>query len=140
MFWEKCNEPRFYKHICQPDNIMYLNCKNVIHPHVAEIVWIYIKKDETNFDKMKEKLRENKKIFQFVYSTVYPEVYTSIKKRGIELENEFHLKFKDWKDKKKYSKKSIESYFAKNERSSPLPGSVQKKLVSDEDFEEKKNC
>ena len=103
MFWEKCNEPSFYKHICQPDNIMYLNCKNVIHPHVAEIVWKYIKKDETNFDKMKEKLRENKEIFQFVYSTVYPEVYTSIKKRGIELKNEFHLKFKDWKDKKKYS-------------------------------------
>ena len=57
----------------------------MIHPHLAEIVWKYIKKDEINFDKMKEKLRENKKIFHFVYCTVYPEVYTSIKKGGIEL-------------------------------------------------------
>ena len=132
MFWEECNKPSFYKHICQPDNFMYLNGKNVIHPHVAETVWKYIEKDEINFDKMKKKLQENKKIFQFVYSTVYPKVYNFIEKRGIE------LKFKDWKDKKKYSQKSIDSYFAKNERSSPPPGAVQKNLVSDEDFEEEK--
>ena len=41
-----------FKQICQPDNFMYLNCKNVIHPH-----------NETNFDKMKKKLQENEKIF-----------------------------------------------------------------------------
>ena len=56
MFWEECNEPNFYKHICQLDNFMYLNGKNVIHPDVAETVWKYIEKDETNFDKMKKKL------------------------------------------------------------------------------------
>ena len=116
-----------FKQICQPDNFMYLNCKNVIHPH-----------NETNFDKMKKKLQENKKIFQFVYSTVYPEVSTFIEKRNIELNNEFHVKFKDWKDKKKYSQKSINSYFAKNKHSSSPPGAVQKKLVSNEDFEEEK--
>ena len=52
-----------FKQIYQPDNFMYLNCKNVIHPHIAEILWTYIEKDETNFDKMKKKLQENKKIF-----------------------------------------------------------------------------
>ena len=61
MFWEECNEPNFYKHICQLDNFMYLNGKNVIHPDVAETVWKYIEKDETNLDKMKKKLQENKK-------------------------------------------------------------------------------
>ena len=68
---EECNKPSFYKHICQPDNLMHLNSKDVIHPHVAEVVWKYIEKDEKNFDKMKKKLQENKKIFQFV-------LYTSI--------------------------------------------------------------
>ena len=62
---------------------MYLNGKNVIHLHVAEIVWKYIEKDETNFGKMKRKLLENKKIFQFVYPTVYPEVYTFVKKNEV---------------------------------------------------------
>ena len=40
---------------------MYLNCKNVIYPHVADIVWKYLKKDEGNFDQIKKKLIENKK-------------------------------------------------------------------------------
>ena len=55
MFCEECNEPSFYKHSCQPDNFMYLNGKNVIHPYVVEVVWKYIEKDKTNFDKMKKK-------------------------------------------------------------------------------------
>ena len=38
---------------------MYLNDKIVIHPHIAEIVWKYIEKDETNFHKMKKKLLDN---------------------------------------------------------------------------------
>ena len=27
MFWEDCNEPPFNKHICQPENFLYLNGK-----------------------------------------------------------------------------------------------------------------
>ena len=95
----------------------------------------YIEADNKNFDKLKRKLIKNKKIFQLVYSSVYPEVYSFVEKRGVDMRNNFHLKFKEWKDRKKYSQKSILGY-------SPSPASaIQKKLVSDEDFEkEKKNC
>ena len=82
MFWEECNKPSLYKHICKPDNFMYLKGKNVIYPHVVNIVWKYLEEDEGNFGKIKKKLIENKKIFQF-------------EKRNIDLRNEFHLKFKD---------------------------------------------
>ena len=68
MFWEDCNKPSFYKHICKPDNFMYLNGKNVIYPRVAEIVWNYIGEDRQNFNKIKKRLVCNMKIFQFVYS------------------------------------------------------------------------
>ena len=61
MFWEDCNEPSFYKHICQPENFLYLNGKNVIYPRVAEIVMNYIEADNKNFDKLRRKLIENKK-------------------------------------------------------------------------------
>ena len=90
---------------------MYLNSKNVIYPHVTDIVWKYLEEDEGNFDKIKKKLIENKTIFQFVYSSTYSEVYSFVEKRRIDLRNEFHLKFKDCKDKMKYLQKSIESYF-----------------------------
>ena len=60
-FWEDCNKPSFYKHICKPDNSLYLNSKNVIYPQVADIVWKYLEQDEQNFDKIRKKLIENKK-------------------------------------------------------------------------------
>ena len=55
------------------------------------------------------------KIFQFVYSTVYLEIYTFVEKQGIEFKNKFHLRLKDWKDRKKHSQKSIDGYFTRNE-------------------------
>ena len=61
MLWEECNEPSFYKHICQAKNFLYLNAKNVIYAKVAQIVMDYTEKDENNFDKLKNKLIENKK-------------------------------------------------------------------------------
>ena len=39
MFWEECNGQSFCKHICKLENSLYLNGKNVIYPHVDEIVW-----------------------------------------------------------------------------------------------------
>ena len=95
MFWEDCNEPSFYKHICQPENFLYLNGKNVIYPQVAEIIINYIEADSKTFGKLKRKLIKNKKIFQFVYSSVYPEVYGFIEKRDVDMRNNFHLKFKE---------------------------------------------
>ena len=54
------------------------------------------------------------------------------------MRNNFHLKFKEYKDRKKYSKKSIEGYFSKVQNSLPPAGAIQKKLVSNEDFKEEK--
>ena len=96
MFREDCNEPSFYKHICQPENFWYLNGKNVIYPRVAEIVINYIEADENNFNKLKRKLIKNQKIFQYVYISVYPEVYSLVEKIGVDMRNNFHLKFKEW--------------------------------------------
>ena len=98
MFWEDCNEPSFYKYIYQPDNFLHLNGKNVIYPRVAEIVMNYIETDENNFKQLKRKLIENQKIFQYVYASICPEVYSFVEKRGVDMRNNFHLKFKEWKD------------------------------------------
>ena len=46
MFWEDCNEASFYKHICQSNNFLCLNGKNVIYLHVAETVMSFIEADE----------------------------------------------------------------------------------------------
>ena len=54
MFWEECNEPSFYKHICKPDNFTYLTSKNVIYPLAADIVRKYLEEDEENWSRTKK--------------------------------------------------------------------------------------
>ena len=138
MFWEVCNESSFCKRVCQPDNFLHLNGKNVIYPRVSEIVIDYIEIDENNFSKLKRKLIENQKAFQFVHTSVYAEVYSFVETRGVDVRNNFLLKFKEWKDRKKYSQKLIDGYFSKPQNLPPPEGAVQKKLVIDEDFEKEK--
>ena len=121
-----------------PTNFLSLNGKNVIYLRVSEIVMNYIEADEKNFGKLKRKLIENQNIFQYVYASVYPKVYSFVEKRGVNMRNNFHLKFKEWKDRKKYSQKSIDGYFLKLQYSPPREGATQKKLVMDENFEEEK--
>ena len=41
-------------------------------------------------------------VIQFVYSMCFPEIYSLIDKRGINLRSEFLLTFKQWKDKKNF--------------------------------------
>ena len=54
------------------------------------------------------------------------------------MRNNFHLKFKECKDRKIYSQKSTNGYFFKLQSLPPPEGAVQKKLVTDGDFEEEK--
>ena len=60
--------------------------------------WKYLEEDAGNFDEIKKTLIKNKKnISVCLFKHVY---YSFIEKRAILLRNEFHFKFKDWKDKK----------------------------------------
>ena len=97
------------------------------------------KKTRRTLKKLRENSSKTKNTFQFVYSSVYPEFYSFVEKQGIELKSEFHLKFKEWKDNKKYFQKSIDSYISKRVNSPPPPlGVIQKKLIHGEDFEKEK--
>ena len=68
MSWEDCNEPSFYKHICKPDNFLYLNSKNKIYPCVADIFWKCLEQYKQNLDKIRKKFIENKKVFSLSIS------------------------------------------------------------------------
>ena len=56
----------------------------------------------------------------------------------MDMRHNVHLKFKEWNDRKKYSKKSIEGYFFKTQNSPPPACAIQKNLVSNGDFEKEK--
>ena len=48
---------------------------------------------------LQEHLARHKDIYQYVYSHVFPEVYTSSEKRGFDLKSNFHIIFKAYRDK-----------------------------------------
>lgn len=47
------------------------------------------------------------KIFQYIYLFLFPKIYSTIDARGINLKDEFQLKFKSWNDCKLKKKKKI---------------------------------
>ena len=71
---------------------------------MAEIISEFIHENEKNYNKLRNNLSQFKKIFQFIYSNVYPEIYCSTEVRGFGLIYTFHLIFKTSKDMKKLEK------------------------------------
>ena len=74
-----------------------------MYSKTAQIVLDYLKKDPKNIILLRRCLQNHVKVIQFVYSKCFPEIYSLIDKRGINLKSEFLLTFKLWKDKKKFA-------------------------------------
>ena len=72
-----------------------------MRPKASDIVWNFVAEDETNYKKLKENLRKNRNVFQYVHSIVYADVYCSSEKRGYDLRSEYLIVFKQYKDRKK---------------------------------------
>ena len=89
-----------YKYICKNHNFLYLNGKNVLQPKVSNIVTEYLNEDKNNYIELINNLSQYKDIFQYIYSNVFPEIYSSTERRGFTLKSTFHIMFKTYKDKK----------------------------------------
>ena len=99
MLWRECIPSEFYRYICEEKSFIYLNGKDVSQPGVLEIVGNFIDKSKQNLRMLQENLTWFKDIFQYVYSNVFPEVYTTTEKRGFNLKSNFHILFKTYWDK-----------------------------------------
>ena len=85
MLWRECIPSEFYRHICEDENFEYLNGRDVGQPGVLEIVGNFIDQGKQNLRLLQEHLAKYKDIYQYVYSHVFPEIYTSSEKRGFDL-------------------------------------------------------
>ena len=96
MLWRECIPSEFYRYICEEKNFLYLNGQDVGQPGVLGIVGNFIDQGKQNLRMLQEYLARFKDIFQYVYSHVFPEVYTSSKKRDFDLKSNFHIMFKTY--------------------------------------------
>ena len=136
ILWDECIEKTFYKHISENDHFIYLNGKNVLYSKTAQIVLDYFNKDAFNIARLRKCLQNHMKTIQFVYSRCFPEIYSLIGKRGINLKSEFLLTFKLWKDKKTFS--TISTNEKKSEDEQPLEKKIQEDEKLIKQLQEKK--
>ena len=75
MFWKRCMPQKFYRHICNERNFLYLNGKNVLQPKVLEIITDFLNENKNNYKELRNILLSYKNIFKYVHSIVFPEIY-----------------------------------------------------------------
>ena len=119
MLWRECIPPDFYRYICEEKNFIYLNGRDVGQPGVLEIVSGFIDQGKQNLRMLQEHLPRYKDIFQYVYSHVFPEVYTTSERRGFDLKSNFHILFKTYRDKQIMQQQSLAKNQANYENEQP---------------------
>ena len=81
ILWRECIPSEFYRYICQDKNFKYLNGRDVNQPGVHEIVGNFIDQGKENLRMLQKSLANYKDIYQYVYSHVFPEIYSTSEKR-----------------------------------------------------------
>ena len=99
VLWRECILPEFYRYTCEEKNFIYLNGRDVCQPGILEIVGEFIDQGKRNLRMLQEHLTRYKDIYQYVHSHVFPEIYTTSEKRGLDLKSNFHILFKAYRDK-----------------------------------------
>ena len=83
MLWKECIPSEFYKYICEEKFFIYRNGRNVNQSHVLEIVGHFIDQGKQNLRILQEHLARYKDIYQYIYSHIFPEIYTSSEKEDL---------------------------------------------------------
>ena len=73
----------------------YLNVRDVSQPGVLEIVGGFIDQGKENLRMLQKHLANYKDIFQYVYSHVFPKIYVTSEKCGIDLKSSFYIMYHD---------------------------------------------
>ena len=81
------------------ENFKYLNGRDVSQTGVLEIVGKFVDQDKNSLRLLQQCLANYKDIFQNVYSSTFPDIYTMSEKRGIDMKSNFYILFKTYRDK-----------------------------------------
>ena len=119
MLWRECIPAEFYRYICEEKNFIYLNSRDVSQPGVLEILGGFIDQGKQNLRMLQESLAQYRDIYQYVYSHVFPKVYTTPEKRGFDLKSNFHILFKLCRNKQMMRQYSLAKNQANYENEKP---------------------
>ena len=104
-----------------------------MYSKTAQIVLDYLKEDPKKIVLLPRCLQNHMKTIKFVYSKCFPEMYSLIGKRGINLKSEFLLTFKLWKDKKKFAQTAVVTVETANNKKPENEQDLEKTLVVEDE-------
>ena len=99
MRWSTCCGENVFGQLFIEENFKYLNGRDVSQTGVLEIVGKFVDQDKNSLRLLQQCLANYKDIFQNVYSSTFPEIYTMSEKRGIDMKSNFYILFKTYRDK-----------------------------------------
>ena len=80
----------------------------MLYAEVSEIVANFIEMDTENFALLRNSLWQFKNIFQYVYSSTYPDIYCATEQRGFNIKISFYIVYRNYKDKKEPQNFAVE--------------------------------
>ena len=93
ILWSQLLPQSFYVFVSKKENIQILNKINAKFQDAVEIVKLYTEMDsleENNYKVLENYLRKYIKMYQFVFSNLFPRYYSKFNSRGVENSIEFN--------------------------------------------------
>ena len=96
--WERCVPLDFSAEVYKPENFLILSNPKITFNKANKIVKKWIKERE-NIGEVCELIKSNFKYLHYVFSSLFPKVYSRINQFGIQNKNDFDLIFQTYKIK-----------------------------------------
>ena len=107
--WQNCLPFNLTNFISNEDNYYTLTKNNVKFKEVYLIIQNYMSLDERNYNEAKEMLKKNFDPIRYVFSSLFPKIYSRTNEIGREIKSKFDYNFllwfnsgNDYKEKQKY--------------------------------------
>ena len=96
MIWDSCVPLKFSKFIYQKENFIELSQPHITYQKANNIILKFIKEDAQNIDLLKSALRDHLRAMQYVYSLLFPKIYSRTNRFGTNNKSHFDFIFTNW--------------------------------------------
>ena len=99
--WEECLPDSFTQYILKEENYQVLGLPTLNYQKCFEIINNYLMLDlNNNQNGLVKAVKENLRVFRYVYATLFPKIYSRIDADGIKEKLAFEFKYHNWWNKK----------------------------------------
>ena len=96
MLWEKRIPSELCKFVYLKENFTQLSQSKITFQMANNIIKVFVEQNETNIESLRQYLKEYATMYQFIFATIYPKIYSSSNNIGIHNKSIFHYNYREW--------------------------------------------